>query len=665
MDSVIPFSSLLLPEEDSSTGLQSRDQLNNLIFNSLSKMCKRSQIILYLDDIQWIDDATKDFLIFMNERLDEDDQLPILLLCTTRSEETAYNVGLNAEKIVTIKPLLKQEKELILTNGLGFEPVLSHELLDNFGNISDQKGEMFFLLSALGELARESAFQIGNTGYKLNDKYGAVNQLPIPSSFADSVHEQLQRISTERMIIQCASCIGLEFEVDILAGCLEIPRLDLLYSLNKIETETNLLFDVGEYDDIYAFSSSAVLEVIRSEFRILNFGPSNSKVPQIIREFNARIAQVLIKRDVSSVFRIANHFYAAGKLYSDKAVDYCIKSAHSAAGLFQHDNARKYLEMAKECAEAINLARELEGEFLQLEISESLVQNKHQIEIADKAWLYLEQHPSLNEQLELIICKSLHNVGLASGDKKYFQEAVNTATELAGKCEDQFILAESKQMLAISLDRNRQEEIITNLQDAYSALLKVNKNNIRTKELLSRIENSLAERLTYGNSEEKQQAEELFLHSIKIKDELIDKPGLARSWGGLGRLHLEKGNVPEARICFEKDLEICHQIGDIGGETKMYSFIADCYCKEDDYDNAERSYKMSYKSADNLNDKLFAARGLIIVGLMSNTKEDFTIYSKFLQENRQIAIGIWTGFFDEIEALKNRTGSLPEWAKEL
>ncbi len=665
MDSVIPFSSLLMPEENSDSGLHSREQLNNLIFNSLLKMCRKYGIILFIDDLQWVDDATRDFLIYLNEKLDLDNQIPILLILTTRSEEPVFSLGLKPENIVPIKPLTKQEKELILTHGLGFEAGLSHDLLLSFGNITTQKGEMFFLLSALGELARENAFENGTSGYILSKRYKSVQQLPIPNSFADSVLEQLQRVSSEKMIIQCAACIGLEFEVEVLAGSLDISRLDLLYSLNKIEAETDLIFDVGESDDIYAFTSSAVLEVMRSKFQILNFGPVNPQVPQIIREFHARIAQVLMETDKHSIFRIANHFYAAGKLYANKAIEYCIKSAHAAAGLFQHDNARKYLEMAKECAEISNRVTELEGEFLQLEISESLVQNTHQTEIADKAWLYLKQNKLLNEQLVLLICKSFYNAGLASGDQKYFQKAVATASGLAETCDDDFILAESKQMLAISLDRSRQDEIITNLQEAYSALLKVEENNIRTKELLSRIENSLAERLTYGTDEEKSQAEKLFLHSIKIKDELADKPGLARSWGGLGRLYLEKGNVSEARDCFQKDLEICRQIGDIGGETKMYSFIADCYTREKDYNNAERSYKLSYDSSQNLNDKLFAARGLIIVGLTSNIEEDFTSYADFLIKNRQVATGIWSGFFDEISTLKNELDNLPDWAKNI
>ncbi len=665
MDSVIPFSSLLLPGDEAANGLQSREQLNSLIFSSLVKMCKKSRVILFIDDLQWIDDATKDFLNYLNDRLNENNKLPLLLLFTSRTQESSAEIGLKPENIVELNPLQDSEKEMILNKGLGFEEGLCHDLLKSFGNIASKQGEMFFLLSTLGELAREVAFKKGDFGYVLSEKYKTVDQLPIPDSFADSVMEQLQRISKERMIVECAACSGLEFKVEVLVKSLEMSRLELLCSLNRIETETDIIYDVGEFDDIYAFRSSAVLEVIRNNLKIYNYGPLNPKVPQIIREYHSRLADVLENKKGSSVFDIAGHYYAAGKLYADKAIEYCIKSTHSAAGLFQHDNACRYLEMAKECAEVSGRVHELESEFLQLEITESLVENSRQEEIADKAWKYLEGHNEIRDSLKLLISKSFYNAGLASGNQKYFKKAVETASVLANTGDDQFIQAESKQIIAISLDRNRKDEIIDNLESAYSSLLKLSENSMRTRELRSRIENSLAERLTYGNSDKKQHAEELFLHSITIKEELLDKPGLARSWGGLGRLYLEMNKIPEARECFEKDIELCHQIGDKGGEVKMYSFIADCYGRVGDYNNARKSYEDSYHLADNLNDRLFAARGLIIVGIKSQTTEDLKEYGKFLFENHNAALGIWSGFFDEIKESVKGKEILPRWLKEI
>ncbi|MCF7912828.1 MAG: AAA family ATPase [Candidatus Cloacimonetes bacterium] len=664
MGTIIPFSSLLIPNDGDSNGLQSRDQLNNLIYNTLVKICQDSKIILFLDDVQWIDDATKDFLVFLNRKMNDDNQLTMLLLLTSRVEEVYAEIGLDIEDIVMIKPLQDIEKELILSNGLGFDTALSHELLVRFGNNDEQEGEMFFLLSILGELAREGTFIKSESGYILSSKYKSVNQLPIPDSFTDSVMERLSRIPGKKIIVECAACIGLQFEVEVLAKSLEMTRLETICALNEIEAETDFVYDVGEFDDVYAFSSSAVLEVLRTNLSVFDFGPLNPQVPQIIREYHARLATVLMSTENSPVFAIANHFYAAGKLHIEKAIEYCLKAAQSAVDFFQYENAQKYLAMAKECAEITGKVQELAGAFLQLEISKSLIINDRQEEIADKAIQYVETHNNIDERLKLMICKCLYNAGAANHVQKYFTRAVEIASQVANTTKDEFIKAESNHILAISLSPNRREEIIGILKNTYSSLQKMD-SSIRTKELLSRIGNSLAEKLTYGNNEEKIQAEELFRHSIKIKEELMDKPGLARSWGGLGRLYLENNDALAAKECFENDLTLCRQIGDIGGKVKMYSFIAECQCREGNFTEASISYEKSFRSAEDIEDQLFAARGLIIVGLKSQTINNYEDYAKFLIKHRQKAISIWSGFFDEIIKLRKENSNVPQWLFDL
>ncbi len=399
--------------------------------------------------------------------------------------------------------------------------------------------------------------------------------------------------------------------------------------------------------------------------RILNFGPENPQVPQIVREYHARLAKIIEMKNPDKTFEIASHYYAAGRLFADQAINYCTKAAKTAADLFQHENARHYLQMAKECAVIVGKVKELEGDFLMLKIRQSLVENKHQIEVATKAEEYLNNHDQIDKKLRLLISKCFYNAGLTSGDQQYFRKAVEVAEFLAKATTDEFYRAEAKHIVAISLPRNHKDAIINNLKEAYKSLMQLGENTMQNRELQARIENSLAERFSYGNFEEKQQAEELFKHSINIKEEMLDKPGLARSWGGLGRLYLERNLIEKARNCFEKDLEICREIGDSGGEIKMYSFIADCYSREGDYSNANKNYLRSYQLADGLNDKLFAARGLLITGLKADDFSDLAEFGSFLFKNKDTALAIWSGFFDEIGKLANDKSIQTDWIKML
>ena len=114
------------------------------------------------------------------------------------------------------------------------------------------------------------------------------------------------------------------------------PWLDLLVVLDEIERTTGIIHDVRDRDDIYAFHSSFLLEVIRGHLGVLGHGPGKSDVPQIVREYHARLGVVLenAATPAGNLFEVANHFYAAGPRHAAKGVEYCLRAARSAAAAY-------------------------------------------------------------------------------------------------------------------------------------------------------------------------------------------------------------------------------------------------------------------------------------------------------------------------------------------
>ena len=66
-------------------------------------------------------------------------------------------------------------------------------------------------------------------------------------------------------------------------------------------------------------------------------------------------------------------------------------------------------------------------------------------------------------------------------------------------------------------------------------------------------------------------ADAFYGRSIDAKLRHDDRPGLALTYGQIGRLFLEWGDLDGARTYFEKDLSVCWSISDIFGEAKMYN----------------------------------------------------------------------------------------------
>jgi len=667
LDSVIPFSSLLIPSGDEQEGaVESKEEIHEIIFRSLVKLAKNKRVLLYLDDVHWIDDSSREFVVFLVQKLKHQSALNLTLLLTSRESDKIHNLEIEVGNIVKIESLKDEEKQQILNSGLGLELEFSKKLLSSLGKISDQRGELFFLLNTIAFLAREGTFQKSDKGFILADKYSDIKQLPIPNAYSETVKQQVGNVKEHRSIIACAACLGLEFSAAVLASCLEISRFNLLQILDEIEQKTGLIYDVRDNDDIYAFQSSFSLEILREYLQITNVGPSGRNVPQLVREYHFRVAVSLESLNNFSVFDVAQHYFASGGSNAEKGLEYCIKAARAASSLFQHDNSRKYLAMARECATVLGKKEALEEEFLLLELNESHVENSNQQQTADRCLAVLQNKTNISKDLRIPLTRCFYEAGVSSRDQKYFTLAVELGKQIVSETDNELEKAEAFQFIGLSLSPKEKDEIIKNLEESRALLLPIFENTLKAKQLLARVDNSLAEKLTYPPNPNKKRAEELFGNSIKIKTEFNDKPGLARSYGGLGRLLVEEKKYAEAEVQFQKDLDICKEIQDLGGVVKMLSQIADCKMKQNDFDAALEMYEASYQKAGGLNDRLFAARGYIIASGLSIAGKRSGEFGKLLVDYNEIALKIWAGFFEEVlSAVKGSALEESDWFQKL
>ena len=68
-------------------------------------------------------------------------------------------------------------------------------------------------------------------------------------------------------------------------------------------------------------------------------------------------------------------------------------------------------------------------------------------------------------------------------------------------------------------------------------------------------------------------AREFFEQSIRHKRRFDDEPGLALSYGQLGRLHLDWGQLDQAEENFQEDLRLTRKLMDDRGEAQMYNHL--------------------------------------------------------------------------------------------
>ena len=611
-ESVVPFSSLFFPPMNNElNSASSEKEMFTSIVRTLRKLSQKNTVVLFIDDVQWIDTDSKKLLTFIIEAFPAEKPIELLIILTSRSKEAVEDIGLK-NSIVEIRPPSSEEKVEMLNSTLGLDKNAANKIVSFIGRESAGKGELHWLFEVVAHLASLDAFVKEDRVFTWSKQFKKTDKLPIPQEFRDLLKEELSSHSQFRSLIECAACLGMEFNARLLTESLNISRLALLQQLEQIEAETGILFDVRETDDIYRFRSNFILSIIQEELEISGQGPKNKKTPQLIREYHAKVAQSFEKtlhKSSNSLFKVALHYFAAGASYADKALDYALRAAHTACEMYLHEYSRDFVKIAEECAEVLGLSDDFKKELLLIELHQAHVEGTKRDKAAEDGIAYLKDSP--DEKSDVII-----KIARACYDAMRFEDSENYARLAVERAASNIELAEGFQFIGISLSPKIQsEERIDYQRKALNLLKEYPEDQLDAQALLSRVYNSLAEDLSYGSPADKKEAVDLFNKSLVIKErvEIHDLPGQARCYGGLGRLAFftNPSDVHSARLHFTEDLKISEKIGDIAGQAKMYSFLGACDVKEVKYGSALVNYIKSFELSVSTLDKFFAGAGLL------------------------------------------------------
>jgi len=629
--SMVPFASFISSSTtERSIPASSKMEIFISIVNRIKKLAQKNRVVLFIDDVHWMDEASCDLLSFLLDNFPPGSRYPLLILLTSLT--CGGIVERMKEQRLPIELPDKQQQIDILVSCLGLKNEVAHTVTEKVAITSNDQGGLFWLFRAVASLAEKGYLERTEDGFAWSDKYEGDNNLPIPIDFIAAIEEQLSKVSNHLYIIRCAACLGLKFSARILSDSLKIPHFELLQILEQIENDTGILFDDNEIDDIYAFRSAFVLQIIREKMRISGSGPMAKDVPQINRKYHARIASSLEKTVPSSpdnFYEVAKHYYAAGRAYTKEAFDYSIKAAHMVLKEFSYRQAHEFVNMARECAEVIGLEYDIDAEYILIDCYRAHIENVGHKEIADKGLSYLETHKNASFEVIVAVARACYEMGRDSGDQKYFSEAVRLGRLIVDRADTSFEEAEGYHFVGISLtDSGERRE---NLEKALSIVESLSEKDILAIALQARVANSLAEELSYGTQEDKNKAEELFYLSIKIKSkpEIHDLPGLARSHGGIARLALskDKPDISTARKHFLKDLEYSEKIGDIGGQCMMHSMLGECDILEKDFESAFKNYEKSLEYAHEPPNRFFALTGLFMSSCELSRTDDLISYT--------------------------------------
>jgi hypothetical protein len=359
-DEFVPFWDYFSSSSDDDEDEGAGSDLLTAITNALEAASRKRTVVLFLDDIQWIDEGSKAVLKHLRDHFAPGGEPRLLIIVAARDTQALEKLDLE-ERVFSLTPPSAAEQQQILERGLGIESNSARRLIGALGSIGQEAGGMFWLIRAIQELVAEDAFAETNHGFELRPTYIKSGRLPVPSAMREKLAESLTASGAHRAILECAALLGERFRIDDLAECLELDRLELLTVLRELEREWQLVRDIPSDQERYAFSSTFLLEIMRQELGVVGVGAKPARPSKIARELHARIAAVFERRTPRTAeltFGIARHYFAAGKAYAEQSRENCLAAAQAASRTGAADEARKFAAMAEQSARlATNLGK--------------------------------------------------------------------------------------------------------------------------------------------------------------------------------------------------------------------------------------------------------------------------------------------------------------------
>ena len=285
-------------------------------------------LLLLLDDIQWCDSDTLEWLRYF---MRFDIKARILILVTLRVEELPANpalqsllVDLRAASQITEMELNRLDEKQ--TAELGMH-LLSKKIseADSVSLFRASEGVPLFVV----ELAN-TGFR-GEVVYKTEAGTGENEAPGLPPRLKAVLDGRLARLSAPaRAVIESAAIIGREFEFDLLRKISELDDSTTIQALDELWRTRMVRERGGRYD----FSHDKLREAT-----LTGISPIRS------RWLHQRAAEALEAEDSGEAYaRIADHFERAG--LSTKASLYYTRAAKLARQLFAFSEALEYLRNA-------------------------------------------------------------------------------------------------------------------------------------------------------------------------------------------------------------------------------------------------------------------------------------------------------------------------------
>ena len=561
------------------------NQLTDFILDT-SESCP---VLLFLDDLQWIDESSSQLLHHLSRNISENE---VIILGAYRPEELKIKqnesplqntlIRMKEEKLVDIVEIPKMDQDTVTK--LVEEQIDQKDIPGEFiwSLYNQSEGNPFYIVEFINSLKDEGLL---NGESSLSDFRKEISDTKIPTSIKDIIERKIDELDKdEKKILMASSLIGSDFNFEVLERVMKIDVLDLLDGIDKLIDYDLIEEKEGTDEEIYTFTHLHTRSVL-----LENMGKSRKRV------YHQKIGVVIenfYSNELEEHYYELSRHYFKGKKFK-KSYKYSVEAAEKAVDSLDLHTAIKYFDKA---IDSLQKSRNIGNK-----------DEKHIEVLNRKAEVYyqLEKWSLLKHCYEKII-----DIG-------------NEIDDDNNKAEGLFNLGN------LYIDLREFKEGISKTKESLEIY-----NELEDKHGIARCERNIG--YIKQNNNKFDESIDHYKRSIKFSEEIGDDRILVSSYFELGSTYSLIGDHENSIKFLKKSIPILKSLEDYSDLSEVYNRMGDQYMKNGEWGKAKDSFDKSMEYSEKLDNKIFIGWSSFNAAELLTKTSNITEAKSYLAESKEV-----------------------------
>jgi tetratricopeptide (TPR) repeat protein len=563
------------------------------VTRGLTRTAKDTPLLVVLDSLHWADSSSLALLHYLSRNIKES---KIAIVGAYRPEESFSPDGKGEHPLTETLRLMsrdelyvKMELKRIDIDGISMlikEYLGKFELPDGFVKdiFRESEGNPLFVIETLKLLTDEKILVQKDGVWEL--ERGAV--LKIPSKIYDIIMRRVSILPKElKEILECASVVGLEFTTQHIESIMKSDRMVLLRALRELESAYRIIRSKGT---TYTFDHGKTRDVVYCEI-----------MPELRMEYHRLVGDYIESRGPAGVPQyvpvLAHHYSNARD--AKKAVKYLTPAAEDAKRNYANREAVKlYTSLIEFLEEGGTLAGKPDALESLAEVYSVTGEYGAAVASYTRAISILPEGAGKVSDIRRKIAIALFKKGDYDGAKASLASAMDDAKKSGSELE----VARVYMDMGWVCGEQREYDIALDYCTQAAAILE---SHPEEKKDLAQLYNTFYVISYYRNDADNVLG--FAQKSLKLREELGDRLGIASSYNALGIGYGMKGDTENETLWHEKSLMILEKIGDMSGLAGAYINTGDIKLRAGDMELARELYLKGLRLYEKLGDSLSIA----------------------------------------------------------